>query len=385
LLLTKTDFLRPRDGGSLRVAAIARRLSEDADFRLHAVPVEGEAGAGIDARSVRIMTRLVANLRVIASFIRIGSLSSARWYRPRVVGHILALQSRFTFDVTLIEYSQLLGYRPLFKGPVALDMHNIESELMANYAKSSESRAKRVLARHETVRLRSVEARAFSMTDLVAVVSEHDAATLTRISRGRGIPAAPVVAPNGVADEAFEANETGQGTVVFVAHLGWAPNIDAAEWLCTQVWPRVLAAMPTARLQLVGRSPAKRVKRLQSPGIELHADVESVIPFVAAASVATAPLQAAGGTRLKILEALACGTPVVSTPLGALGLDHIPPPALTVSDGAKEFADAVLRLLAGRPDRYVVRSAAEPFRWQRALSELVQGVDKIADGGVRDE
>lgn len=376
VLLTKNPYADPRDGGTLRVDAFVRQIEGNLGATVHPVFVEGGDPA-TSRGGVPRLTLLWANLRVILGFVRIGSLSSARWYRPRVVREILELQAALSPELRIIEYSQLIAYRPAFRGPVALDMHNVESELMENYATSSPSRLKRLVARYEAWRLRRLEARITHLVDLVGVVSEHDRVVLEKLAR-HGLGCTVVVAPNGVADAGFEVSEPRTREIVFVAHLGWAPNVDAAEWLCQKVWPHVRAADPTVTLNLVGKSPARRVQRLAGDGVEIHPDVPSVVPYVARAGVATAPLQAAGGTRLKILEALSCGTPVVATSLGALGLEHIPAPVLTIVDDPEKFAAHLLALVDHRPDEAHVREAAEAYRWYRTMAEFLVGLEKIS-------
>lgn len=370
LLLTKTAFDVPRDGGTLRVAAISRQLNDQLDVKVHSVAVEGVASPSGRGQRMTRWRLILPNVRVVLRFLQIGSLSSARWYRPRVVREIMELQRDVRPDLRLIEYSQLLGYRPIFDGPVALDMHNIESELMTSYAATVHG-IKSWIARYEASRIRSLEKSVAGHADLITVVSEHDGDELKTLM-GPNQPRLIVVAPNGVGDAGFELDPERENDVVFVAHLGWTPNVSAAVWLVEEVWPYVLDSMPEARLKLVGRSPARNVLSLASSSVSVHADVDSVLPYVARARVATAPLLAAGGTRLKILEALSCGTPVVSTSLGALGLTHLPGDSLTVVDEPYGFAQALLHRLRSTSDRGKIRGSAEPSRWPLALRPLME-------------
>src|SRR5207248_7650671 len=105
--------------------------------------------------------------------------------------------------------------------------------------------------------------------------------------------------------------------------LEWRPNLDAVRLLLDRTLPAVRAAEPDVRLSIVGRRPpAWLVQRARTePGVELHADVPDVRPHLARAAVLAVPLRIGGGSRLKILEALGCGVPVVSTRVGAEGLD----------------------------------------------------------------
>jgi glycosyltransferase involved in cell wall biosynthesis len=281
----------------------------------------------------------------------------------------------------LLESSYLLPYRVLFRCPVIVDLHNIESELVGNFANSRKGIV-RAAAKTEAALMQRVEAAIPARVAAVSTVSTTDRDTLWRISKSDSAPIA--AAPNGVMDAAFEvADQVAQApapTVVFIAHLGWRPNVDGAKWLAHEVWPLVLAQIPAARLQLIGRTPADSVIALTSPArhVTVHPDVESVFPYLAEAAVATAPLWTAGGTRLKILEALATGTPVVATSLGALGLEALQSDeVLAISDTPQGFANAVVKLLSPAQvpqasKSQAARQAAEAYRWESTLQPLLE-------------
>ncbi len=382
LLLTKTDFEDPRDGGSLRVAALVRMLT-DAGFVVDAHVVRARPGASRPSAGRRARA-WGALLRVLVSFLRARSVSALTWFSPRVVREVRSGTSEHRYDLTILEFTQLLGYLPVVPRPVLVDMHNVESELMANYAGSAASPLKRLAARYEASALRRMEALLPRRVDAVATVSRRDADTLRGLAGARAGGADVLVAPNGVSDEAFSTSGPRDRTVVFVAHLGWRPNVDAAEWLVGQVWPHVRALDPGLRLQLVGRSPAASVQALRGPTVEVHGDVPTVLPFVTSACVATAPLLAAGGTRLKILEALACGTPVVATPLGALGLESLEGPHLRLAASAEDFARAVVDLAQQGAAREPVRATVEPYRWRNVLRPLVDHAVALSAGVPHD-
>jgi polysaccharide biosynthesis protein PslH len=376
VLLTKENFDVPRHGGALRASAISRELSRTLGANVTAICVEGsEKRRDLPRLSAAVL--LWANLRVLWAFLRIGSISVLRWYRPRVVYELLAAQQVYGPQCVIMQHSQMLGYRPAVSSWVAVDLLNVESELMENFSRSATGLL-HIVAKFETWRLRKLESRIGRYTDLVAVVSQHDKDELTRILNGPR----PfiVVAPNGLSEEGFNLDVARAEEVVFVGHLGWRPNIDAAEWLCKEIWPEVLRARPNAMLNLVGLSPHARVKRLQGPSVSLYADVPSVMPFVARARVATAPLLAAGGTRFKILEALSCGTPVVATALGALGLEEIGSPALEIRDSPNDFAATVVKMLDQEFDRDDIRGRVESYRWPSALAGLIGALEEALAG-----
>lgn len=378
LLITKQDFANPRDGGAMRTHSVYNQLV-NRGMDVTAISVEAQDEPGNIRSSSSIRRNLWPKIRVFWNYVRIGSFSSIRWFRPSMVDRILDELSTGRTNCAVIEYTQLMGYACLFDVPCVLDMHNIESELLRNYAKSSSSAFRRLAAAYEARRLIRLEHRLPKMVQLLSTVSSHDAEIAETWKKGHsGESAKIILAANGVSDVGFLVKCQRREEVVFVAHLGWQPNIDAAKWLANQVWPLVLLKNPRLQLRLIGRAPSDEVLGLARPGISVHGDVQSVVEHVAAARVATAPLLAAGGTRLKILEALSCGTPVVATSLGVLGLEGLAGPSLAVADSASEFADEVVRLADHERDRKSARELVEAYRWPTTLRQLGEEVESLA-------
>lgn len=383
LILTKTEFDDPRDGGALRVSAIVSRLRAEGAL-VDAVPMTAADGRSQPYRAPSVEPAAWGDvLRVGMAMLSVASVSVARWYSARTVRTVSALLRSHRYDFVLIEYSQLFIYAPLFRNlPIVSDLHNVEYELLLNYSRTSPSRLKRFVARYEAARVKGLERRILRRATRVLAVSDHDAQQLAALNSSVG--AAIRVAPNGVADRAFETEKRPSDAleVVFIGHLGWQPNVDAAEWLVSAVWPRVRALDPHARLRIVGRSPRPSLVELDGrDGVTVHGDVPDTMPFLSRARVATAPLLAAGGTRLKILEALATGTPVVATPLGALGLEAVAESgALVIAESAEDFARAVVSVAEAGPAPQQVRATVDAYRWDSALTPLV---DDVSDAVLR--
>jgi len=165
--------------------------------------------------------------------------------------------------------------------------------------------------------------------------------------------------------------------VVFSGNLGYFPNVDAIVWLAREVLPRVRAALPETTLTIVGARPARAVRELASLGtfVEVLGEVPDVAPYIGRASVAVAPLRAGSGQALKVLEAMACGTPVVATSRAAEGLDARDGVHLRIADGAAPFADAILELLDDRDTAAHLageahRLVAARYGWESAVDAL---------------
>jgi glycosyltransferase involved in cell wall biosynthesis len=237
--------------------------------------------------------------------------------------------------------------------------HNVESLIWERYAEAETRPLKRWYIRRQWRKFERFERRAFASASRVVAVSEPDA---TIIRNRFGVPAVDVI-DNGIDRHYFETVqfEPEPATILFLGSLDWRPNIDAIGVLLDTIYPAVRAAEPTARLQIVGRAPAPAlIRRIhETPGVELHADVPDIRPFLARSSVLVVPLRIGGGSRLKILEAAAAGVPVISTRVGAEGLELVPGEHYTAADEPRWIADA---LVAGIRDPRPSRTMAERTR-----------------------
>jgi polysaccharide biosynthesis protein PslH len=199
----------------------------------------------------------------------------------------------------------------------------------------------------------------------VIAVSEHDRRLMEAWVQGSRI----TVVPTGVDLSEYrpQGSQRSPGPLVmFVGAMDWEPNIDATEYLCREIWPLVVAALPRAKLRIVGRNPAERVRRLAGPSVEVTGRVPSVIEHLHEAAVVVVPLRIGGGTRLKIYEAMAAGKAVVSTAVGAEGLDVDHGRNIILADGPREFAQAVWSLLKDENLRQ---------RYERAAAEHILQYD----------
>ena len=188
------------------------------------------------------------------------------------------------------------------------------------------------------------ETRTLGRFQHVIAVSDHDRSAMLTLS-----PTCPItVVPTGVDTEQYQVAPSVSGRppfVVFTGSMDWEPNIDAMEYFCRDIWPAVLAVFPDARFQIVGRNPHPRVQRLASSSVEVTGTVASVADYLRQATVVIVPLRIGGGTRLKIFEAMAMAKAMVSTSIGAEGLDVTDGRDLIIADDAATFASSILQLL----------------------------------------
>ncbi len=275
-------------------------------------------------------------------------------------------------DLLQVEYQQMVPLvLDLSAKHTVLDLHNVESALVESYARSRRGPSA-LLFRAEAAALRRMERRTIGSFDDVVVVSEQERTRLSPDARS------VLVCPNGREPSAV-LGEAPDPTVAFVATMGWAPNVDAAVWLGREIWPRVRARVPGARLLLVGKDPAPAVRALAGGSVEVTGTVADVNPYLARSRVVVAPLRAGGGTRLKIMEALDVGRPVVATSIGCEGLGDLVGRGVVVADTAPGLADAIADLLLdparaaalGRVGHDAVEAA---HSWDMALAPLIEAV-----------
>jgi glycosyltransferase involved in cell wall biosynthesis len=228
--------------------------------------------------------------------------------------------------------------------------HNVESLIWQRYTEAEENRAKRWYIRQQWSKFERFERWAYRSASMPIAVSREDA----RLMRERfGVDRVSVVA-NGVDVSYFKPQrdvDRDPARLLFLGSLDWRPNLDGVTLLLDDIFPRVRAANPDATLALVGRRPPEwlRARAAQIDGVRVFADVPDVRPFLATAGMLLVPLRIGGGSRLKILEALACETPVVSTRVGAEGLQLTPGRDLVVTGTPGELPDAILQAIR-RPD-----------------------------------
>lgn len=249
-------------------------------------------------------------------------------YRSQEMVAVLKnLREKEKFDIVHFDSMHMASYETLFlnsgnRRVVSIyDWHNIESESMRRYSLEVKSAAKRFYADSTVPRLQKLEKSLLQNAFAHTVCSKREEMELK--SR---VPAAKIATvPNGV-DTAFFARPAVDlrwppQSIVFVGAMNYYPNVDAALWFTRDVWPRIRSLFPECRLTLVGSDPAPEVLALRgTEGLEVTGTVKDVRPFYHHADIALAPLRMGGGTRLKILEAMAAGVPVISTAVGAEGL-----------------------------------------------------------------
>lgn len=292
--------------------------------------------------------------------------------KPLVTHLRLAAERLEEYDVVQIEHewlAHLLRPRVAHRARWAITLHNLLSVRVEQQAALSSQRRTRWIQARDAKHGARFERAITADYDLTIVVSEADARALG----GRAL-----VVPNGVDLDLFRPSPLPAApSLLFTASWSWAPNTEAAIWLCREVLPIVQAAVPETTVTLVGRQPNQSVGELaQLAGVDTHFDVPSVLPHLEAARVAVVPVRVGSGTRLKALEAMAAGRPLAGTAIGLEGLGLNDGVSAAVGDDAEDLAAQIIRLC--RDDAYAhalsdaARSIAEhQFGWDQIASSYI--------------
>jgi sugar transferase (PEP-CTERM/EpsH1 system associated) len=284
---------------------------------------------------------------------------------------------RETFDVVQIEGIELAPYLNVIDGVwpdsdragrplVVFDDHNCEYVLQERtFLTDLYSPSRWPAAAYSFVqwrRLRRYEAQVCRSADRILAVSQADASALRRLVPGLEV----VVIPNGIDTRVYLPAtiepRTASHSLVFTGTMDFRPNVDAMLWFTEEVWPLIEAEVPEAHFYIVGQRPHRRLDPLRDDrSVTLTGWVEDVRPYIADAAVYVAPLRMGGGTRLKLLEAMAMAKPVVATRLGAEGYPVTDGRELVLADTPAEFAQAVVALLNSPARRAELGQAARVF------------------------
>ena len=371
-------FLSPRQcwplisGAKLRDYHFARALGQRHEltyvyFREPGVPA-------IDPRNLPFAKQVISVPTPNAySAARIARGLIGRWPLPvlnytsaQMTDALRKILTGQTYDLIHLDIVQLAGYAPVIRqyagagARIVYNWHNIESELLRRYSQSEPSFLRRIYARWSVPKMERVESAILESSFGHVVCSEEEREKLLSVAAGARV----AVVENGVDTAYFADPAPGKRyRIVFVGSMSYFPNIAAAISFARNTWPHVYKRLPDCRFTIVGSNPGASLLALRElPGVEVTGTVPDVRPYYQEALATVVPLRTGGGTRLKILESMAAGVPVVSTEFGA--------ERLAVEPGT----------------HFILANADDPQTWANELAALAQSETKrrsLTDAAAR--
>ncbi len=361
LQLTPVSIAQPRSGVQLRNYHIAQQLARSFEVTHIGFFKSDEPVADIHSSGpVRIVPILRDRQYTFGKLLRglIGPTPAAilNYYNAAMTSALQRELETGDYDIVQLEGVEVAGYLDLVqKSPkrprcISMDWHTIESETLLRHAEHAATPFHRAYVRRSAKQVEVIERRLLRELDLHIAMSEREKALMLSVNPKANI----VVAENGVDADYYisqlpeckkRSDWAERRRVLYVGAMDYNANVNAMLYFAEQVWPQLHREFPELILTIVGRNPVPKVRELaKQEGIEVTGTVPDVRPYYAEAFVTVVPLLSGGGTRLKIPESMAAGIPVVSTTLGAEGLQVHPEIDCLIADSPVAFCSQVGRL-----------------------------------------
>ncbi len=359
----KILFVAPRlpvpadTGGKIRTFNLLKQIAKKAETRLVCFSFEKEDKG--------LANELDKNLGILTSLIPMLPLglinniknvladplpySIIKYYSPAMEETLTSFKAIGTFDAVHIDHLHMGHYiKCLSPLPCILDEHNVEYRILERCAKFERSFFKRCFFSQQVLKMKTFEASKIQECSQFCAVSDDDRKDLLTLGQGK---AKGHTIANGVDTEyfhpqAFTSMEE-ESSLVFTGSMDWLPNEDAVLFFCKDILPLIWKDKPEVKFYVVGKAPSSAIQELarKDPRIIVTGRVDDVRPIMAKAKVFVVPMRVGGGTRLKILEAMAMQKAVVSTKVGAEGIQYTEGKNILIGDSPEAFAKQVIAAL----------------------------------------
>ncbi len=271
----------------------------------------------------------------------------SRFFSPDVDIRLIRLLTEEKFDIIHLESLFMTPYIPTIRrytnSPIVLRSHNLEHVIQDRIATGEKNILKRPYRKFLAKQLHDYEMSILDRVDGVAAISPSDAEHF--LEHGTRTPVTTI--PFAVEPGEYKTDtKHKEGPTIFF-HLGsmdWLPNVEGIQWLLDEVWPKVLKKRPNAQLHLAGNKMPEELLKREMPGVQIRGRVKNALNYMRSRHVMVVPLFSAGGMRVKIIEGMALGKPVISTPIGAEGIEYTAGLNILIAHTATEFAAHIVAL-----------------------------------------
>ena len=385
ILWVNTNFLHPTTkGGQIRTLEMLRWLSQWHEIHYVALEdprsPEGPRRAG-EYSSRAYPFRYTAPAKPSPAFyaeLARGLFSAipvavSRFCPPGMRAFLADLIHKERFDRAVVDHLAPTSYFPDLEHSLFFQ-HNVETIIWRRNVEHAATPLRKLYFRLQAARMFEYERRVSLAAGHIVAVSEEDAAAMRSLfGVTRVTPISTGVNLEYFAPPRAQADLPPQPELVFIGSMDWLANIDAVTWFVRDVLPLIRRERPAIRLAVVGRTPSQEILDLAAadPGILVTGTVPDVRPYLWGAKISIVPLRIGGGTRLKIYESMAAGTAVVSTPIGAEGLQVRHPANIRLAETPGEFARECLDLLDHPEERLRMAAAAREMVAARCSWEAV--------------
>jgi polysaccharide biosynthesis protein PslH len=392
LFITQRVPYPPNKGEKLRTYHQIKHLLDKGYGITVACPIadkqEAEyAQALTDKLGVEVISAPLRNTAVayISALLKRQSLSEAKFYSASLMSLIKQALADQPYTAIVCSASSLAQY--IWDIPAAntpqknirkvMDFMDLDSDKWAQYATKAPWPMRWVYSR-EALKVRQLEQRIVADFDSTFFISQKEV-DLFEKQQPQLIQHDVMAIGNGIETEYFSPKPSQEqhvlATYLFVGVMDYKPNIDAVLWFCEYVWPSILRRTPNAKFVIAGMSPSKVIKDLaRQPSIQVTGFVENILPYFHQADVFVAPFQIARGVQNKVLQAMACGIPVITSSLGAEGIEAVQHEELLIANNANEYMEIIAQLTDSKRYQVVANAAiariAMDYSWGGQLKLL---------------
>jgi polysaccharide biosynthesis protein PslH len=290
-----------------------------------------------------------------------------------------------SFDVIQLEGLFVATYIPLIKkystAKIVLRAHNVEYLIWERHLKNESSALKKWYLGLQTKRLKKFELRVLDQLDAIVTITDYDKSIFEK----EGFKKPVYTCITGVDVALYKEKIPGKtkpGTIFHFASMDWMPNQEAVDWFLKNCWKTILEKVPDAKLVLAGRFMPRSILDIRDPNIEVIEDVKDAREFYNEHEIMLVPLLSGSGLRIKIIEGLAFGKAIVTTSVGAEGINYANGKNLIIADSEKEFSNAVIGLLQDPVRKRELEKGALEFAEKeldnaKVVAGLVQFYNKL--------
>ena len=282
-----------------------------------------------------------------SNLVTFDSYNISRFFSPDFNYLLIKTLKEGNFDIILLESLFTTPYiktiRDHSKSKIVLRSHNLEHIIWKRLAKETINPAKKIYLNLLSKQLESYETTIIKEVDGIAAISKDDEIKYKNLN----YPSKTTTIPFGININNYNAKESPNSSIIKFFHLGamdWKPNQEAVVWLLEEVWPSILNKLPNAELHLAGKEMPEWILNKKIPNVHNHKNVKDAIEFMNSYDVMLVPLLSAGGVRVKIIEGMALSKTIISTSIGAEGLNYRENKNIIIADDAITFSEKALEL-----------------------------------------
>ena len=320
--------------------------------------------------------------KAILSLFRKGSYNVDRFYEPGFESMILAELAAADYGLVILESAYLLPYLPAlrrkFSGKIIVRTHNVEFQIWEQLAQAEKGFLKRIFLRKLAKDLKAFELSNLQKVDGIAAISEADALQFKKL--GIRVPVTVIPASMDI-PENLSADYT-SNDLFFLGSMNWKPNIEAVEWLLKDIFPEILARNPQVKLHLAGSFMSEKLRNREQENVIIHGKVPRVKEFMAAHGTLIVPMKSGSGIRIKILEALSLGVPVISTATGLEGIPFTDGVHCVLADTKEQLIERATEILRDPEKRRITGTAGKelieahysPSNLEKKLREFIGNI-----------